>query len=96
MSLELILLILRLTGFLLGGGFLYFTLRAYRRHKTRSMLILMIAVALWMIGIVAEGFALQGLGLTIDQSHVLESLVMIVASLFLLLSVLSHRIKEWE
>ncbi len=96
MTLETVLLILRLTGFLLGGGFLYFTYRAYRRHRTRSMLVLMIAVTLWMLGIITEGLALQGLGLSIDQAHVLESIVMIVASLMLLLSVLSHRIKEWE
>lgn len=95
-SLDTLLLILRSAAFLIGGGFLYFTYRAYRNHRTRSMLILMIAVGLWMISIVAEGFALQGLGLSIDQAHVLESIVMIVASLFLLLSVLSHRIKEWE
>lgn len=96
MSLETTLLILRLIGFLLGGGFLFFTFRAYLRHKTRSMLVLLIAIGLWMLSIVVEGLALQGLGLTIDQSHIVESIVMIVASLFLLLSVLSHQVKEWE
>lgn len=96
MSIETILLILRLTGFLIGGGFLYVTLRAYRRHRTRSMLVLMAATGLWMAAIVVEGFAIQGLGLSIDHAHILESIVMIIASTFLLLSVLSHRIKEWE
>ena len=96
MNIETVLLALRLVGFAIGGGFLYFTLRAYRRHRTRSMMMLMAATALWMVSIVIEGLALKGLGLSIDQAHVTESIVMIVASTFLLLSVLAHRVKEWE
>jgi hypothetical protein len=96
MSIESLLLVLRMIGFLLAGAFLLVTWRAYRRHRTRSMLLLMIAVFLWMASIVAEGLALQGFGLSIDHAHVLESIVMIVASLFLLLSVLSHKVKEWQ
>ncbi len=94
MNLETILLILRLIGFALGGAFLYITAQAYRRQRSRSIMVLMIAIALWMASIVAEGFAITGLGLSIDQAHILESIVMIVASLFLLLSVLSHRLME--
>lgn len=94
MNLELILLILRLIGFCLGGAFLFFTLRAYRQSQSPSLLVLMIAILLWMLSIVAEGFALSGLGLSVNHAHILESIVMIVATMFLLLSVFVHRIKH--
>lgn len=95
-SIEVTLLVLRLIGFVLGGGFLYYTFRAYRKHRARSMLVLMIAIAMWMAATVTEGFAITGLGLSIDHAHILESIVMIVASAFLLASVFAHQVTDWE
>ncbi len=87
---EITLLILRVAAAILAAGFLFITVRAYRRTKSPTMLLLTGAVLLLAIGTLTEGLAIQGLGMTIDQAHIFESMVWLAAMSLLLLSVLQR------
>ena len=72
-----------------GAWFLWVAVRAYRRHRTRSLGILIMAVGLMTAASVSEGAALQAFGLPLDQAHILEAVFMLAAFLVLLWSVLA-------
>lgn len=86
-DIEATLLVLRGGAAVLGALFFITAGRAYMRTRSREMLILTIAIALFALGALTEGIALRVLGMGIDQAHVLESLVGLLAFAVLLLSV---------
>ncbi len=73
--------------------FLYFTGRAYLKHRSRSMLVLLVAIALMVAAAVAEGASLQILGLKLDEAHVVEAVLTMAAFGVLVYSVLSHKLQ---
>ncbi len=77
---------------LAGAIFLSFALRAYLKHRARAMLVLLVAIALMTAAAVAEGLAIQVLGLELGAAHVIEASFTLAAFVILVLSVISHRI----
>ena len=89
---ELIQYILRIISITLGAVFLFFTLRAYLKHRTRPMLVLMVAIVLMIMASASEGAATQVLGLNLDQAHVIEAVFTLSAFAVLVWSILvPHR-----
>jgi len=86
-----ILTVLRTTALLFAAVFLYFTGRAWLRTRASSMATLFVAVGLLAGGALAEGAALQGLGVGLDTAHLIESVFLLLGFLVLMLSVLLHR-----
>lgn len=86
---ETSLYILRGAGAVLGAVFFYVTVRAYVRHRARSMGVLALATALLTLGAVTEGAVLQFAGEdALDLAHIIESVVFLAAFGVLLFSVL--------
>ncbi len=88
----LILTILKALTVLAGAIFLSFTLRAYLKHRARAMLVLLVAIALMTGAAVAEGIAVQVLGLELAGAHIVEAVFTLAAFVVLVMSVISHRI----
>lgn len=77
---------------LLGLAFLYYTGRAWLRHKSRGMLVLFAAIGLMTLAAVAEGFAFAILGEDLDTAHLVEAAIMLLAFAVLVASVWAHRL----
>ncbi len=88
----LTLTILKVLTVALGGVFLWFTVRAYIKHRARGMLVLSLAVGLMTFAAVTEGAALQVFGASRDVAHALEAAITLAAFAVLVLSVITHRL----
>jgi len=53
--------------------------RAYRATHRKPILWLTIGMAIMTLGSISEGAAYQGLGWTLDESHLVEAVVTLVA-----------------
>lgn len=76
------LAILSATKFLtvaLGFLVVYLAFKAYGRSKRRSILWLGIGMAIMTAGAISEAAAYQGLGWSLDQSHIFEAIVTLLA-----------------
>ncbi len=91
MSYVLVLSLIKVITVLVGVVFLYITGKAYAKTRSRSMAILFVAVGLMVLAAVAEGAAFQILGLSLDESHVVEAVVTLAAFMVFLYSIVSHR-----
>lgn len=83
--------ILRGLAVLLGLTFLFYTWRAYLKHRSSALMWLWVAIAIMVLAAIIEGIAVQVLGLTLDQSHILESVVTLAGFSVLVMSVIVPR-----
>lgn len=70
---TLILTVLNGTAAILGAYFLYRARGAYRKHGSRHLEVLALAVGTLTVGVLIEGFAVRILGWTIASAHVVEA-----------------------
>lgn len=63
----------------LGFVVVYLGAKSYRASRKRPILLLTVAMALMTLGAISEGIAFQGLRWTIEQSHLVEAVVTLVA-----------------
>lgn len=71
---------------LLGFLVVYLGWKAYRGSKRRPILWLTIGMAVMTLGAISEAIAFQGLGWGLDQSHIFEGFVTLIAFAFLVYS----------
>lgn len=64
---------------LLGFLIVWFGFKAWRAGRRRPLLWLTLGMGLMTLGAIAEGVAFQGLGLTLDESHIVEALFTLAA-----------------
>jgi len=69
----LILSGLKAVTVLLGLAIVYLGTKAYKASKRKPLLWLTVGMAIMTIGAISEGIAFQGLGWSLDQSHVFEA-----------------------
>lgn len=72
---TLTLSLMKLATVALGALIIYLGTRAYRSSRRKPILWLTIGMGIMTLGAVAEGLAIQGLGLTLDQAHMIEAVV---------------------
>ena len=70
---------LKLVTIVLGFVIVYLGLRAWRSTRRKPVLWLTIGIGIMTLGAISEGAAYQGLRWTIEQSHVVEAVVTLVA-----------------
>lgn len=85
---ALLLSALRLVIVLLGFTFLVVASRATRRHRSRGLLVLSVAVALLTLGMLWEAFSVQFLGWTETAAHIVEAFIMAVSLMVLVYSLI--------
>lgn len=76
---EVTLTALKAVTVLLGALVVYLGGKAYLRTRRRPLLWLTVGMTIMTLGAISEGLAFQGLGWTIDMSHVFEGIVTLVA-----------------
>lgn len=80
---------LKLVTILLGFVIVYLGAKAYRKSHRRPLLLLTIGMGVMTLGAIAEGAAYQGLNLGLDQAHLVEAVVTLVAFAILVYSLYS-------
>lgn len=78
-STEIILSGIKLVTVILGVLIVYLGWKAYRASRRRHLLWLTIGMLIMTLGAISEGAAYQGLRWTINQSHVFEAVVTLIA-----------------
>lgn len=76
---ELVLAAIKAATVVLGLVIIYLGWKAYGKGRQRSLFWLTVGMVFMTLGAISEGIAFQGLGWTIDQSHILEAIVTLVA-----------------
>ncbi len=76
---------------LLGGVLVYVSMRAYRRYKSKSMLVMSIGFVVILVGSVLEELFLEILGYSLIESHILENSVVALGMLILVYSIYGAR-----
>jgi hypothetical protein len=78
-SAEVILSGIKLVTVVLGVVVVYLGWKAYRASRRKPLLWLTVGMLIMTLGAVSEGAATLGLGWTLDQSHIFEGIVTLVA-----------------
>ena len=78
-STEIMLSGIKLLTVLLGIIVVYLGWKAYRASRRKPLLWLTAGMLIMTLGAISEGAAFQGLGWTIEQSHIFEAIVTLVA-----------------
>ena len=78
-STEIVLSGIKLVTVVLGVLVVYLGWKAYRASRRKPLLWLTAGMLIMTLGAVSEGIAFQGLGWTIDQSHIFEAVVTLAA-----------------
>ena len=78
-STEITLSAIKAVTVLLGVVVVYLGWKAYRASKRAPLLWLTLGMFIMTIGAISEGAAYQGLRWTIEQSHIFEAIVTLVA-----------------
>lgn len=63
----------------LGFLIVYLGFKAYRASKRRSILWLFVGMGIMTLGAISEAAAFQGLGWSLDASHIFEAVVTLLA-----------------
>lgn len=71
----LVLSVVKTITVLLGFVIMYLGWKAYSKTRATHLFWLVMGMGLMTLGAISEGVAFQGLGWTLDQSHVLEAVV---------------------
>ncbi len=74
-----------------GSIFVFYTAQAYRKHRSRSLLVLGIAISLMVVAVVAEGIAFFLFDASLGWAETVEAAITLVAFLVLLWSVRQHQ-----
>lgn len=87
------LLLLLTEGALIGLGsvLVYVSMRAYRRGKSKPLLVMSIGFVVILLGSLIEEFSLEVLGYHMVQAHILENLIVAVGMLVLVYSIYGVR-----
>ena len=85
-STELILSGIKLVTVVLGVLVVYLGWKAYRTSHRKPLLWLTIGMLVMTLGAISEGAATLGLGWTLDQSHLFEAIVTLIAFAILVYS----------
>ncbi|HLE48291.1 MAG TPA: hypothetical protein VI818_08345 [Candidatus Thermoplasmatota archaeon] len=72
---ELILVLLKFFTILMGFYIVLLGYKAYRKQPHGNLLWLTVGMGILTLGAISEGLAYQGLGWTLDSSHVFEAVV---------------------
>lgn len=75
----LVLSVLKLVTIALGFVIVYLGARAYRASRRKPLLWLTVGMGIMTLGAISEGLAFQGLRWSLEQSHVVEAVVTLVA-----------------
>lgn len=78
-STEIALSALKLITVGLGFVIIYLGWKAYRTSHRKPLLWLTLGMIVMTLGAISEGLAYQGLGWTLDQSHLFEAIVTLIA-----------------
>lgn len=70
---------LKLVTVVLGSIVVYLGFKAYRASGRKPILWLTVGMAIMTLGAISEGAAYQGLNWGLDESHLFEALVTLVA-----------------
>lgn len=81
---------------ILGIAFLVVAWRAYRKHASRPLLVLTMAVFLLTLAVLTEGFLFTVLGWDLAAAHVGEGLVTLVAFATLVYSLFAREVRTTE
>lgn len=71
----MVLSVVKTVTVLLGFVVLYLGWKAYHKTRATHLFWLVMGMGLMTLGAISEGIAFQGFGWSLDQSHVLESVV---------------------
>lgn len=88
-STELILSGIKLVTVALGVLVVYLGWKAYRTSHRQPLLWLTVGMFIMTLGAISEGAANLGLGWTLDQSHIFEAIVTLIAFAVLVYSLYS-------
>lgn len=83
---TLLLSALKAVTVVLGLVILYLGVKAWRNTRRKPLLYLTLGMAVMTLGAVSEGLAYRGLGWSLDNSHIFEAVVTLVAFVFLVYS----------
>lgn len=75
----LILSIVKLITVALGFVVIYLGAKAYRATRRKPLLYLTLGIGIMTLGAISEGLAFQGLGWSLEQSHIVEAVVTLIA-----------------
>jgi hypothetical protein len=78
-STQIELSALKLVTVLLGFVIIYLGWKAYRTSRRKPLFWLTVGMAIMTLGAISEGAAFQGLQWTIEQSHLFEAVVTLIA-----------------
>lgn len=81
-----VLAVVRLLVLVLGVLITYYSLKAYRRTKTRYMRDASIGFGIITIGVFIEGLLFRFLGLDLELVHIIESVAIALGFVVLLIS----------
>lgn len=76
---ALVLSALKLVTVILGFIIVYLGAKAYRASGRKPILWLTVGMAIMTLGAISEGAAFQGFGWGLNESHVFEAIVTLVA-----------------
>lgn len=79
MNTEIMLSIIKAVTVLLGVVVVYLAWKAYRVSRRKHLLWLTAGMLIMTLGAISEGIAFQGLRWTIEESHIFEAIVTLVA-----------------
>jgi hypothetical protein len=75
----LILSVVKLITVALGFVVVYLGAKAYRATRRKPLLYLTLGIGIMTLGAISEGLAFQGLGWSLEQSHIVEAVVTLIA-----------------
>lgn len=81
---------LKILTLAIGATFVVYAFRAWYKHRTRSMMLLTVAIAILTVAIFSEGVVFWLTG-DIDTAHIVEASIALVGFAILLSSVMAAR-----
>lgn len=75
----LILSVVKLITVALGFVVVYLGAKAFRATRRKPLLYLTLGIGIMTLGAISEGLAFQGLGWSLEQSHIVEAVVTLIA-----------------
>lgn len=78
-TVDLVLSGIKAVTVLLGLIVVYLGAKAFRGTRRTPLLWLTVGMAIMTLGAISEGLALRGIGWTLEESHIFEAVVTLVA-----------------
>ena len=86
---DTLLAAIKLLTVFAGFYIVYLGFRAYQKTKQRHILYLTLGMLVLTVGAISEGLALQGLGWSLNNSHIFEAIFTFVGFLVLVYSLIA-------